>query len=373
MKAERDSLKEGSAGVVIDLLRGGLALMVLAAHALESALLVAGEYALPEWLKVTLGHGGFWVNGFFVLSGFCIQRSVLAQRRRGVPLMPAYAEARLTRLYPVYLVALVWVLLFSGWPGGGRMTSHLLMTQGVTGVMPSLKPAWSLTYEAAYYALWPLVLVLCGWRTRRAVLLAVLGSGIGAAVLMLIWKHWMAGAEGTWVLPMALVAAQFPLWLGGAWLAGEWERLGPAVRRWMMPAGLLWIIVGYAANAWALKLGATTTAMTALGWLVTPGWLLTVLGGAAWDEWRKLAAVARWCGLLSYPLYILHQVLLDMGVAWLRAWKLTMNPGPAFVLLFLLVMLNMLLWGVRLEAACLGWRARFLARRRTRELETAPA
>ena len=323
MKTESGSLKEGSVGVVIDLLRGGLALMVLAAHALESGQQVAGQAAIPEWLALTLGHGGFWVNGFFVLSGFCIHRSVLVQRRLGELLMPDYAAARLTRLYPVYLVALV--------------------------------------------------LVLCGWRTRRAVLLAVLGSGIVAVVLMVIWKRWMHGAEGTWVLPMALVAVQFPLWLGGAWLAGEWGRLEPAAKRWMLPLGAFWILFGYASNAWALKLGASTTVMTALSWLVTPGWLLTVLGGAAWNEWRRLAALARWCGLLSYPLYILHQVLLDLGVDWMRAWKLSMNPGPASVLLFLLVMLNMLLWGVRLEAACLGWRARFLARRRTRELETAPA
>ena len=60
---------------------------------------------------------------------------------------------------------------------------------------------------------------------------------------------------------------------------------------------------------------------------------------------------------------------------WILFWLMLLLPFILLlcVLLFLLVMLNMLLGGVRLEAACLGWRARFLARRRTRELETAPA
>lgn len=370
MKPDATMLKTGPAGTTIDLLRGGLAIMVLVAHALESTLLLVKVSALPNWMAVTLGHGGFWVNGFFVLSGFCIHRSIMAQRIQDTrPWAVSYAMARLTRLYPLYLIALVLALMISGWPGGGSLISHLLMMQGITGTLPAIKPAWSLTYEILYYAAWPVVLFASGWQMRKALLRAGAGTVIFAATLMLIWKKGMGSADGPWVLPLALIAAQFPLWLGGAWLAQSWESVLKHARRWMAPVALLWIMLGYLVQAFMLHRHASTSVIIALGWLVLPGWLGLVLGSAAWSGLVRWSAAARWLGWLSYPLYILHQPLLDILVAGGRAWQLQADLGQTVILLLAWVMACMIVAGVPLEAGLLRWRSRWLGGKRDRELK----
>lgn len=373
MKSDAESLKSGSAGIAIDLLRGFLALMVLLAHALESGLLVVEGAKLPSWMAVTLGHGGFWVNGFFVLSGFCIHRAVMALRERRGAFAGPYLRARLTRLYPMYFVALALALIITPWPGGGSFISHLLMMQGITGPLPAIKPAWSLTYEVVYYAAWPLSLVACGWSPRRALILGGGGTLILSVALMLVWKKGTGGADDTWVLPLALIAANFPLWLAGAWLAERWADAIRASSGWLASAALAWVIMGYLLHAWLLHCGASTTVIVLLSWLVVPGWLGLILGSAgveALGRWRRLAG---WLGLLSYPLYLLHQPLLDMMVKFGRSLNLSPSLAEAVLLLCAGVMIFMLAAGVPLEAALLKWRSGHLARLKGRELKTASA
>ncbi len=386
MKPENDSLKTSPAGIAIDLLRGLLSLLVLLAHALESGQIVAAGSSLSVWMTITLGHGSFWVNGFFVLSGFCIHRAILAQRARAGSFALPYLWARSTRLYPLYLVALGLALIISPWPDIGCFTAHLTMMQGITGPLAAIKPAWSLTYEVIYYAVWPLCLAACAWHGMRALMLAGSGTVLVAVVLMLVWKKLMHGAEGTWVLPMALVAAQFPLWLAGAWLAERWDALAvsalaktrdglpssPGLRS-MAPAGLLWIAAGYLAQAWLLHGSASTTMLILAGWLVVPGWLALILGSAALPALRSWEPTARWLGLLSYPLYLLHQPLLDLCVAAAQAARLDLSLPQAVSALLAAVMGLMIVAGVPLEKATLRWRADWLRRQHLRALKTAPA
>ncbi|MCA1962446.1 MAG: acyltransferase [Prosthecobacter sp.] len=395
MNPATDSLKTGPAGIAIDLLRGLLALMVLLAHALESGQIVAAGSSQPMWMTVTLGHGSFWVNGFFVLSGFCIHRAILAQRAKPGPFALPYLWARVTRLYPVYLVALGLALLLSPWPSGSTLAAHLTMMQGITGPLAAIKPAWSLTYEVIYYAVWPLCLTLCAWRGMRALFLAGGGAVMAAGVLMLVWKKVMHGAEGTWVLPMALIAAQFPLWLAGAWLAERWDASAVgalAKARDSSPcshdprslataptsgalalAGSIWVVSGYLLQAWLLHRGASTTVLILAGWLVVPGWLGIILGSAALPALKAWEKPARWLGLLSYPLYLLHQPLLDLGVAAARSARLDLSLPQAVIALLAAVMGLMVVAGVPLEKTALRWRADWLRRQHLRALKTAPA
>lgn len=369
MKLDTSMLKTGPAGIAVDVTRGALALMVLVAHALESGLLMVKGSSLPPWMSVTLGHGSFWVNGFFVLSGFCIHRSIMAQRERAGEFVMPYALARITRLYPLYFLALVLALLISNWPDAGTMLSHLSMIQGVTGTIPSIKPAWSLTYEAVYYFMWPLVLMLCGWRVGLSFLWAGLGTLIVAAGLFVFWKRVQGAADNTITLPLALIAAQFPLWLGGAWMAQSWDHMLMHAQRWMAPASLLWIFSAYLLNAWLLYQQVSTYMIIATGWLVLPGWLGLVLGSSAWQDLGTWAASARWLGLLSYPLYILHQPLLDVLVLGGHTYHLSLGLPTSVILLITWVMLCMIVIGVPLEARLLSWRSYFLGKHRQHSLK----
>ena len=366
-------LKTGPTGVAVDIMRGVLALMVLLAHALESGLLMVKDATLPAWMTATFGHGGFWVNGFFVLSGFCIHRSIMSQRSREESFGPTYVFARATRLYPLYFLSLLLALMISVWPSTGSLLSHLFMFQGITGTIPAIKPAWSLTYEAAYYAAWPLALISCGWRAGRAFIVAGIGTLLVAGSLFVVWKRLQGGVDGSFVLPLALIAAQFPLWLGGAWLAQVWPKLLHHSRSWMAPTAFLWITAGYLFHAWMLHRHASTSMIILLNWLVVPGWLGLVLGSVNCSRLTDWSSSARWLGLLSYPLYILHQVLLDVVVIGGHACGLRLSLTGTVILLLIWVMVCMVMAGVPLEAWLLKWRAHWLSQQRLRGLKSISA
>jgi len=356
-------LKNSPAGTVVDLLRGLLAVMVLVSHVIESARLIVRDAMVPPWLEAVFGHGGFWVNGFFVLSGFCIHQAILSLRRKGGEFGAPYFLARVTRLYPLYLVALALGMMVSGWPGFGRLLSHLLMLQGITGVLPAVKPAWSLTYEAAYYAAWPLVLAGCCWRPGRAFAVSLVGTLFLTGVLFAAWKCLWGGDVQAPALPMALIAAQFPLWLGGALLAQHWETWVSRVRPWLLPMSIFWIIGIYLVHIWLLGRHVPVSVFVMLGWLGLPGWLGLVLGSTHWPGLQVLTPAAGWLGMLSYPLYILHQPLLDAVVAVVNVNGMLLGFAEACVILGGFVMACMAVAGVPLEAWFLKWRAGLLKSR----------
>ncbi|OYW76672.1 MAG: hypothetical protein B7Z37_07675 [Verrucomicrobia bacterium 12-59-8] len=346
-------------------MRGLLAIMVLVSHVIESARLIVRDATVPPWMEVVFGNGGFWVNGFFVLSGFCIHQAILNLRKKGGEFGAPYFLARVTRLYPLYLVALMLGIMVSGWLGFGSLLSHLLMLQGITGVLPAVKPAWSLTYEAAYYVAWPLVLAGCSWRPGRAFAVSLVGTLLLTGVLFAAWKRLWGADVQVAALPMALIAAQFPLWLGGALLAQCWETWVPHVRPWLLSVSVCWIIGIYVAHLWLLGRHVPVSVFVMLGWLGLPGWLGLVLGSTHWPGLRVLTSAAGWLGMLSYPLYILHQPLLDAVVAVVHARGMSLGFAEACFILGGFVMACMVVAGVPLEAWFLAWRAGFLKRRQT--------
>lgn len=372
MSEQAAMLKTGPAGMSVDLMRGLLALMVLASHVIESARLIITDTSVPPWLAAAFENGGFWVNGFFVLSGFCIHQAILSLRRKGGKFGSPYFLARVTRLYPLYLSALLLGITVSGWPGLRDFLSHLLMLQGITGVMPVIKPAWSLTYEAAYYAAWPLTLACCRWQPGRAFAVSIIGTWLLGGALFVAWKRFLGGDVHSSALPMALIAAQFPLWLGGALLAQCWEAWIPRARPWLLPASLIWIIGAYAAHVWLLGRHVPVSVLVLLGWLVLPGWLGLVLGSTCWPGLLALKPVAGWLGMLSYPLYILHQPLLDAVVAAVHVGGIRLGFAEACFILGGFVMACMVIAGVPLEAWFLKWRAGFLKKRRKIVLGQGP-
>jgi peptidoglycan/LPS O-acetylase OafA/YrhL len=100
----------------IDLLRGVFAFLVLLAHSWHEAIIaIYGDWFFPQHhpttliralMENTLGDAFLWVMGFFVLSGFCIQRSVMTSQLRGNYSTGKYIKARLTRIYPLFLFGL---------------------------------------------------------------------------------------------------------------------------------------------------------------------------------------------------------------------------------------------------------------------------
>ncbi|HVE52277.1 MAG TPA: acyltransferase family protein, partial [Ramlibacter sp.] len=88
----------------LDVLRGVAALLVLVSHSDHAGLLDIGLQSLQKGIVGALG-----VYMFFMLSGFLIWTSARNLGRPGATRL--YAIHRFTRLVPLYLVNLAFVLL----------------------------------------------------------------------------------------------------------------------------------------------------------------------------------------------------------------------------------------------------------------------
>ena len=215
---------------------------------------------LPAWIAPMVG--GYGVSFFFVLSGFILTYRYWDEFASGVrlPAFRRYFVARIARVYPSYVLALVLITILYAViehlrPGavslpGNRLVSWLvnlfaLQTFAKSWATQQLwnGPSWSISTEFCFYALLPLILVVLARhaRTLRRLLAALavsvaFGAAMQAAILWLVlgqgWDRWfwldlMASRNIAWRLPefvMGVVAAR--LLFGGhlAWLASKGAR-----------------------------------------------------------------------------------------------------------------------------------------------------
>lgn len=282
----------------------------------------------PAWVQTVCGHGYVAVGLFFVLSGFVLTAVYVGGDRLGPGSRRAYFMARFARVYPLYLLALLGYLAFWAWQGTlapGVLAGQLLLLQAWCVGAPALTagnyPAWSLTVEAAFYALFPLLPF--AWLARR---------GTGALV---------AFGAASWALGLAAVAAllalapagelphhgfwydvvrffpplHLPAFLAGV-LGGVWWTRRPADA----PAGPwryvpeIALLAGYGAIVVARKVLPDPTIFIHTGLLV-PVFVALVLGLACGDgPLRRLLASRAFValGLASYATYLLHVPLWDL-------------------------------------------------------------
>jgi len=110
-----------------------------------------------------LQSGYFGVTLFFVLSGFVLAITYLDTFNRApIGALDTFAAARFARIYPVYLLILLYVWLRAG--ASGPIVSDALLVQAwsedATHAFALNGPGWSLSVEAFLYACFPLLIVL---------------------------------------------------------------------------------------------------------------------------------------------------------------------------------------------------------------------
>jgi peptidoglycan/LPS O-acetylase OafA/YrhL len=338
----------------IDALRGAAALAVVLYHAVGQAKPNSGFFArlLAEGAHAVVSYGYTGVFLFFVISGFCIHlNQAKAQAAGAAPRVEFFSfwRRRVRRLYPPYLVALLFFLAVAYATGyvhfdrffAWDVSAHLLMLHNFDArTCYSINSVfWTLAIEEQLYLAYFLLLFLrrrWGWATTLAVCLSARVACFLLLTALREWKgidipvpeaaasHWFTWALGALAVESAFGLVQLPRWCRSL-------RVGAAA------------LVASAALAQLLPLYESNRVLHDAGWLLLhPLWgfgFFAVLNHAVEAErgWRKSGATPAWIarlasvGLFSYSLYLTHQLVL------LEAWKFESIPIPA-TLVALIVM-----------------------------------
>ncbi len=223
--------------VQLDALRGVAILAVFVQHLgdrffpfLEARALPA---AIAPWALTILHHAWWGVDLFFVLSGFSLAQGYVSAFRadRAGPSAGVFLARRAARILPAFFVAIAVmiavhpsVVLRPGFPAA--LLAHLTLLQGYVtpGGIVLLGAAWSLTTEAHFYLLLPLLArpllardatrgwltagALCAlaWGSRALLHAWILEPGVHTALLEASQRRWISSRLDQFVLG-ALAAA----------------------------------------------------------------------------------------------------------------------------------------------------------------------
>ena len=181
--------------LALDGVRGIAVLLVMASHFERFITPVA--WILP--LKTVMSYGWAGVDLFFALSGFLITGILLATRADPHYLSTFYVR-RAIRIFPIYYVTLIGVLLFASmfpsfsdrvpprweWPLYFIYATNWI--PALTGVWPPnvIGHFWSLAVEEQFYLVWPFAVLLLARQAvaRVAVFLAILALAIRCVAVL---------------------------------------------------------------------------------------------------------------------------------------------------------------------------------------------
>jgi peptidoglycan/LPS O-acetylase OafA/YrhL len=350
-----DSLSPASAATTsrhipsLDGIRAVSFLIVFSSHALSG-------YLFPGALGVTV---------FFFLSGYLITTLMRAEYEKNakVNLRHFWLRRALRILPPLYLVVLGSVLLaLAVYPPGTvrspAVASQLLFYANYyhgAAEVPGTSVIWSLAVEEHFYLLFPLLYVaMQRWRL----------SGIhqawllwGLCAMVLIWRYVLVIAMHA-PLGRILLATDTRIdsILFGCALA-VWNN--PILDRPVLAPNLLkYLLVPLAVVVLLASAYASSTALSYTWSFSLQGVALTVLfvGAIRLHDWPPFR-VLNWrpvvlIGVLSYSLYLVHDVLLAVVV---QAWKLPHASFRAVVALSLSVLVAWAIYAV-VEKPCVRLR-----------------
>jgi peptidoglycan/LPS O-acetylase OafA/YrhL len=321
-------------------------------------LLVLIFHAFPR----TLPSGFIGVDIFFVVSGYLISTIVFGNLENDSFSLGEFYARRVRRIFPALAIVLAsglvlgWFLLFVDElqqlglhvaAGAGFVSNLVLWSEaGYFDSDATAKPflhLWSLGIEEQFYIFWPLLMVLV-WKRKYNFLAITLVIAIAsfAANVLTIRSDPVAAFYSPWSRFWELMA-------GGilAYLALHWPNRLRINANWQAAAGLVMI---------ALALGLLNKKAAFPGWwalLPTIGTCLIIAAGSsAWVNRKFLSSrLMVGIGLISYPLYLWHWLLLSF--AWIAHGK-TPPAGVRWALViasFLLAYLSYRFVEKRIRAA----------------------
>lgn len=336
----------------IDYLRGLFAIMVLVAHAIgTSQVKFPGNFESPGFALLT--PGGFWVGGFFVLSGFCISLTVVRSFGRETYNPWNYLYQRFTRLAPIYWIGLglafgVWLLSDHGEFPTDRLLFNLFWIQNFFGeAFPYFGPSWSITNEVVYYLILPILIFFSGKKIERIAIAGILFYALTAIIVGLIWLF--PANRVDWLLPFWTIPWNGVAWMFGVialWVGGRLQTSGKLdlwKPRFLLLA-LAFLVVAYAIRTWCILTEQRAMISMAFMPLASIGFGLLLLGIPVIFRLADdfISSQARWFGNLSYPLYLFHMPLIG---AILILWPKPETSAGVWILLAALIIIPLFVCG----------------------------
>lgn len=264
---------------------------------------------------------------FFALSGYLLYRPFVSGR----PDLRGYAAARVARILPAYVVALVGVTVVTGDQTFLRQPwTYLLflqnydhaLWQGFVGV------SWTLVIEVIFYATLPAIAILVRRSPYRIALLGLLSLAGGLAVI--VAGPTPADVQLASAFPFivwAFVPGMLVATLEGSTAAARWFRRLPLL-------GIVLLILGIRMPV------SSVDVLTASGAFLLIGWAVTVR-----PTFGRLAPVLAIGAAVSYSVYLWHVDLI-------KALE------PALALVTTVLVASMVYLAVERPAIDLGGRVR---------------
>jgi len=333
----------------IDALTG---LRILPALGVLLSHLKAPPWAGPH-VKAFLDSGYAGVTIFFVLSGFVLTHNYFDRLAQpSAKRVWSYLVARLARVYPLYLLMLVWLSFSALWRGTVDKPlwwTHALALQAWTGTLGEAyafnAPGWSISVEFFLYACFPLFVWVLGPALRRprnvAAVLLVVVCGMAVTTGYFYVKGYAAlppddpSSSHRWLFRNPLCRmGDFLLGMGTARFLALRAPIPERLLRWggllgvvLIVAIMCWPAHVYSAVSWDVSYALPATALI-FCLAATPSSL-----GSRWLATKPLLLL----GEASYALYLCHVHALDRlslgrlpADAWLAMHALTITLVVAF-------------------------------------------
>lgn len=357
--------------LAIDAMRGIFALFIAIGHVYDIAKICSQPIIISLEDSIRSCFGFQWVIGFFVISGFCIERSCHNSSKQHF--LRHYALARFTRLAPLYFTSLLATIMFelimfqseyrpAYWmkhisiEGVITQTFFLQGAEILTAAFGSFAPSYTITHEVFYYIYWSIVRKLMhstryALQLTSAIMLSALGFFAGSILLM------------NTLYPLSLIFYYGLPWLLGTLVYHHYYSLAnhPIVRQ--------------VCSVWPLFLILTLSGYP-LGWANQKYWFLIlaiifsmmiIQANEETSCWSRLKRLSPFLGYLSYPLFLVHGPIA-MFIAFLinhAEWHIEFHLF--FLILFSCAILGAILIVYSIEKPWLIFRSHWLAGRFNRE------